>query len=454
MEAIIHITPTPIPPKPIRLIGRDIPLSAALDILSERSPRLILHGPDGTGKTTFAQWIMHDEAVEKRYSSRIFVSCTGVTSLHLLFHKLSRALLAPPIPRDSHKTDFVWETIRKQPRLLCLDNVESLWEDTSARKKVSTFLEKLHTIQDLALIVTMRGTKSPGSKVPWSRTLPPLTPLSLDKAIELFEDVSRRSADDPARKLVKTLACNPLAVTLVATLTKDESPAELLRHWRRSGAEIVAASGADREANLRAVISLSVNSRRTRENPFAKEVLALLGLLPDGLSSPILDGLLRLTPNTDIRKALDTLEYMGLVRKEESPGGITEYRVPPPVHRWTHANLHVSQELKESLYHTYIEFLIAEITDDESWDNRVRELANCENLLLRAFGEDFDHPALLSAAEWHGEMSKAVGNLSTEVVNEAVERANGPIKGRLLHLMGVTFHEASTRKRRRPISVH
>lgn len=361
----------------------------------------------------------------------VFISCIGVTSLYILFHKFAVALPVLSAPRRPERWhDTVWNALRRRPMLLCLGNFETLWEDTSSREHIVAFLERMHAIEHIALVVTMRGTKRPGSKIPWSRTMLPLPPLSLPQAIELFEDVSGRPADAPLQKLVKTIACNPLAITLVATLTKYESAAELLRHWQRSGAEIVAVGAADRESILRAAISISVNSQRMRENPVAKDVLALLGLLPDGLSSPILSSRLGYVPDIDVRGALDILQHVALVHEEFSAHSIATYRLPPPIRRWTNTNLHVSQKLKEALYQTYITYLTVDMRNEKTANKSapLAEVINCEELLLRAFRDEFKHPALLVAARLHCALSFAAGNLSAAVISEAVERASGSLK--------------------------
>lgn len=429
--------------------------AAVTSTILSSSPRLIVLGDGGMGKTTLALWAMYGEEVIARYNSRLFVSCEGITSLSLLINKVADVLRIPSTGRNTQLYDIVLRALREHPCLLCLDNFETPWEDNTSRVEVEGFLRHLHAVPNLALIVTMRGTERPALELPWSQALSPLTPLCLDDAIAIFEDIVRKPADACAKELIAVVACVPLAVTLVAALARDQSAASLLEDWQSRGTEMVETSGMDRGSNLGVSISVSVNSVRMRQNPLSKDVLALLALLPDGLSTTMLNAFLPYAVGMDIHKALSTLQHIALVQKEDA-NGVYCYVMLPPVRRWCIAKLPAPVLLKNALYQTYVTFL--QQHRDRTIANHhfavKKELINSERILLEAFEDDFQHPLLCEAVVSHSHWSMYVGYVSDIVLRVAVAHTDGSTKANYLRQLAyVHWRRAETAEMERALTL-
>ncbi|KAK7055602.1 ATPase-AAA-core domain-containing protein, partial [Favolaschia claudopus] len=169
--------------------------------------------------------------------------------------------------------------------LLILDNLETLWEPVESRNDIEEFLSMLADIQDLALIITMRGAERP-DKVKWTRPfLMPLSPLTQDAAQKMFLDIADGSEDE-IENVNKILAITdnlPLAINLLAHLVDHEDCRAVLACWEQDKTSMVS-EGFDRRSNLDLSISLSLSSPRIVALPKSKQLLELLSILPDGLA--------------------------------------------------------------------------------------------------------------------------------------------------------------------------
>jgi hypothetical protein len=133
----------------------------------------------------------------------------------------------------------------------------------------------------------MRGAERPG-KVKWNRPfLPPLEPLSSSASRQIFIDV----ADEPRTGTAEESALNdlldlsdhlPLAVSLIASIASFEGYEGTLARWQIENTSLLS-DGHDKESNLEKSITLSLGSQRISSSPHAKNLLALLSLLPDGI---------------------------------------------------------------------------------------------------------------------------------------------------------------------------
>ncbi|KAJ7708411.1 hypothetical protein B0H16DRAFT_1345059 [Mycena metata] len=271
-------------------------LADILKLFRQGSPRIAILGAGGMGKTSLARNVVHHEEVTTKYhGNRFFVTCDTASSKSELAGLIGAHLGMKP---GEDLTRVVLQRFSSSaPNLLILDNLETVWEPTKSRKHIEEFLSLLTEIKSLALLIAMRGTERP-SKVQWTRPfLQPLPPLAQDAARKMFIDI----ADDkhPLQVLDQVFALTdnmPLSISLLAHLVDIEGCKEMLSRWETEKTSLIS-DGSDRRSYLELSITLSRSSPRIASTPQAQDLLALLSMLPDGLSdvelkqtkSPILD---------------------------------------------------------------------------------------------------------------------------------------------------------------------
>ncbi|KAJ7456107.1 P-loop containing nucleoside triphosphate hydrolase protein, partial [Mycena latifolia] len=271
------------PSEPKIFHGRESEVSAIVKHFGEGVPNIAILGAGGMGKTSLARAVLHHPDISARYKQyRFFVACDQAsTSVDLA------ALIGAHIGLKPDK-DLTRPIIRyfsgSPPSLLILDNLETLWEPTRSRTEVEKFLALLADVEDLALIITMRGAERPAN-VQWTHPfLEPLKPLTLDAARKTFIDIADDDHSDEDIEKILQLADNmPLAIDLIAHLVNCEDVSSLLNRWETERTSLLS-EGYDKGSNLDLSISLSLASPRVMSLPQAQDLLSLLSILPDGLS--------------------------------------------------------------------------------------------------------------------------------------------------------------------------
>jgi len=226
-----------LPANPSRLIGRDDVKSEVIKSILDAKPVIIL-GSGGIGKTTLALAVLHDDQVVEVYNCRYFVSCDGMTSIDLLLAELATVLRISTEARDQYLKERILRMLRDHstPAVLCIDNLETLWEIPGLRSSVESLLAALTRIPNIATLVTMRGTEKPG-QCEWA-PLHSLHPLSIDQATQAFKEVTgKRTLDEYGTKLLDATGGLPLAISLLAHLaqTEGETTEDLWDHWQNLG---------------------------------------------------------------------------------------------------------------------------------------------------------------------------------------------------------------------------
>ncbi|KAJ7715955.1 hypothetical protein B0H16DRAFT_1477039 [Mycena metata] len=272
-----------LPAEPKIFHGRDSELADILKLFSQGTPRIAILGAGGMGKTCLARIVLHHEEITTKYhGNRSFVTCDTASSKLQLAGLIGAHLGLKP---GKDLTQAVLQHLSSSPpTLLILDNLETVWESTKSRKEVEELLSLLTEISSLALLITMRGAERP-SKVQWTRPfLPPLSPLAHDAARKMFMDIADDKHSLEEVDQVLSLTDNmPLSISLLAHLVDVEGCNQILSRWQTEKTSLIS-KGYDRRSNLELSISLSLSSPRITSMPQSQDLLALLSMLPDGLS--------------------------------------------------------------------------------------------------------------------------------------------------------------------------
>ncbi|KAJ7738719.1 P-loop containing nucleoside triphosphate hydrolase protein [Mycena metata] len=270
-----------LPAEPKIFHGRAVELEAVVKLFRQGSPRIAILGGGGMGKTSLAKAVLHHPDVSARYEHRFFVATdSAATQPELLDLVASHIGLRPTKDLDT----IVRHLLQGPPCLLVLDNLETSWEPRRSQTEVEEFISRVVEVPGLALIITMRGAERP-AKVHWTHPfLPPLKPLPIDAARQTFIDIADSfHPSDEVEQLLRLTDCMPLAVNLIAHLVDDEGSSAVLARWENEKISLLSA-GHDKRSNLEVSIQISLSSSRLTSQPGAKDLLALLSILPDGLS--------------------------------------------------------------------------------------------------------------------------------------------------------------------------
>ncbi len=378
-----------LPARP-RCFGREAEVSALIDALCGDPPLPVpVLGPAGAGKSTIILAALHGQQVAERFGKhRWFVRCHGATGRDSLVEAIARALCPEAIPPLEPR---ILCALEEASAVLALDNLETPWErDTEA---VEELLGELAAIPGLALVAALRGEQRPFG--PSWREAIHAGPLDPESARNAFLAVAgERFQNDPdLDPLLLDLDGLALAVVLLASQAEGEPDLGTLRQrWRDQRTALLhRGCGSDRQHSLEVSLQLSIESpRMTAES---RRLLALLGLLPEGLAREDLAALL---PESGA-EAASVLRRVGLVFDQG-----TRLRVLAPIRECVQRS---HPPRKVDLDHTVDHYLdLARIGDELGGDGgaeaagRLRaELGNLEPMILAGLQRDDPVPAIHSA---------------------------------------------------------
>ncbi|KAJ7818565.1 hypothetical protein B0H13DRAFT_2455061 [Mycena leptocephala] len=243
-----------LPSEPKIFHGRESELSDILCLFGQGSPRIAILGGGGMGKTSLARAVIHHAEIAARYEQqRFFVACDSAATQVELAALIGTHLGLKPGKDLTHPV-------------------------------IQHFSGSPHSVEHLALMITMRGAERP-AKVAWTRPfLQPLKPLEHDAARQTFIDIADNTHNPEEVEKVLSLTDNmPLAINLLAHLVDSEGCSNVLSHWEEQKTSLIS-DGYDKRSNLDLSISLSLSSPRLDSFPHSKDLLSLLSMLPDGLS--------------------------------------------------------------------------------------------------------------------------------------------------------------------------
>ena len=427
------ISPSSLPQEPRSpqiFFGRDSELAEIIDMIfadvGSHPARIAILGPGGYGKTTLANAVLTDSRVREHFGdARYFVPCESVFSPDALLVELAKTL---GLLKEA--TSAPWSCIRDEldskDCILCLDNFESPWDqvgdqDGHIRDSVEELLSRVTELQRTTLLITMRGTVRP-ARTKWTKPfLPPLTSLDCDATRRVWEDIAD-NYDDSAEKLMKAVDYVPLAVSLLAHLAQATSPKLLLKEWNEKQTEFIYTGQANRQSNLEYSIQLSIDSGRMRANPFAKEMLGIVSMLPDGLHINIVERLKGHLCNIDISSGLRTLQECSLMTMIEK-----RHCAHPVIcnfcnYRISH-NL-VSQENKDIVRQFYLKLasMHPHALKAEQWNMLLLQVNNTKAILFDLLKSDFSEPKeLIKSICIFTSFCTSIGDNSDRLISQTVE---------------------------------
>ncbi|KAH8814447.1 hypothetical protein DL96DRAFT_413155 [Flagelloscypha sp. PMI_526] len=387
-----RVIPQALPPSPKLVIGREPVVDSVIHVtLSSSEPRVVILGQGGIGKTTIATAVLHDSRIISAYPTIYFVCSELTPTIELLETHIADTLSIPQGGRGTDLLSQIVDRIRQDPHpvLLCIDNLETVWEIEAEQPRVDNFLEILSGMGNkLALVVTMRGTQAPNTSFSWDSTI--LSGLSRDDSVVMYENLSSKSADASAHELLLQLSGSPLAIKLFSRMVQEgDMPSQLLSSWNEHGTKALEVGGTHRLSSLERSIHLSVFSPRL--NDTARLVLGLIALMPDGLSTSgtWFTGFESVLPDEIVlRSTLRALRRTALLDQLGEP---SRWQMLPPIRQFCLQLVDSASSSVTSLVELYITTVRAhnDYSSATSLALIPPEMANIRGLLL--FGSNLQH---------------------------------------------------------------
>ncbi|KAJ7046279.1 hypothetical protein C8F04DRAFT_1387854 [Mycena alexandri] len=266
-----------LPARPQIFHGRQIEVMKVTEVLLDYPTQVAILGPGGIGKTTLAAVILHSPDIVSKYPHRHFVSCGATTTASQTISAVAFALGLEP---STQLTDAIIRYFRGQASLtlLVLDNMETAWEERGERSAVEEFLSLLSGIDQLALLITLRGVERP-SKVKWKRPfLPPLEPLHPDASRQIFFEISDPPLEEEEsdfEEIVELTGHLPLAISLMASVSAAEGYSNVLSRWKAESISLIS-EGYEKESNLGMSIMVDNRDLTTQLNSNVDNIKSLL----------------------------------------------------------------------------------------------------------------------------------------------------------------------------------
>ncbi|KAF8261443.1 hypothetical protein EI94DRAFT_1833321 [Lactarius quietus] len=401
--------------------GREAELAQILEVVfGPRPARIAILGPGGYGKTTLASAVLSHRSVRQRFrDARFFVACESATTAGDLLIELAKAL---GLLEPDAGSDVSWHSIRASLTevecIICLDNFESPWDQAAeTRNAVEELLCRITSLQRVTVLVTMRGTERP-ARTRWTQpTLAPLKTLDSRSAQVAWRRISN-NCDDFAEQLIAAVDCVPLAVNVLAHLAQATSPQLLWKEWKEKYTRLVQRGHSHKQSSLEYSIQLSLNSKRMKDNPSARELLGVLSVLPDGIHMELLDKF-KAVLNMDILSGLRVLQQCSLIEVTAE-----RYQCHSIIRHFCRSQGLLSPGHEELLNGHYIDLAMMNRYQAGSYDyaEMVIEAHNTRATLCRLLKSDYyDQAMLVSAVLTFVKFSMNIGDYSDQLLDEAAK---------------------------------
>ncbi len=274
------------------MVGRDAEIGAlvAAWLATPPQPTAVL-GPPGIGKSAVCLAALHDERVRQRFGDRRwFIRCDGTTSAEALLSGLAAELGVIADGSGGTLLSRVSAVLADGLAVVVLDNFETPW--TADPLPVEDLLRAVAAIPQAGVTVSARGTARPAG-LRWHESAM-LTPLPLTDARRVFLAVAGTGfATDPQLdQLLAELDGVPLAVELLGYAAQGQpNLSQVAQRWRAERVGMLARMGGGHR-ELSVAVSVEASIAGPLVTPPAARLLALLGVLPDGITSNDLAALL------------------------------------------------------------------------------------------------------------------------------------------------------------------
>ncbi|KAJ7588669.1 P-loop containing nucleoside triphosphate hydrolase protein [Mycena floridula] len=273
-----------LPAAPKIFHGRQHELEHIINVLTlNDTAQVAILGPGGIGKTSLAHATLHHSQIIDKFGPCCYwIACDSSKSASDLIVMISTHFGI----NGQNRLHAILTCIREmaRPVLLILDNLETPWEQRGKQREVEDMLSHLTGLDNLSVVVTMRGSERP-AQIQWTRPfLPPLGPISTDAARQTFLDISDADEEDPQVGELLSFTDNmPLMVSLLASIAGSEGCATTLTRWMSETTSLLS-DGVNKQSNMAKSIEISLHSARFKSVPNAQHLLSILSYLPDGIT--------------------------------------------------------------------------------------------------------------------------------------------------------------------------